>query len=263
MSQELYDLARAVGLEAAEFVRSSRPEGRVDVAATKSSDTDVVTEIDRACERLIRERIFSARPDDGFAGEEGDDIVGTSGVDWVVDPIDGTVNFVHGIPAYAVSIAARRDGTVVAGHVVNIASGEEHGAVRGEGAWRHDGDERRAVVAPQGAAPARGLVATGFHYIPEIRAKQAAAMASFLPQVADVRRIGSAALDLCALAEGHYDAYFEQGLHLWDHAAGALVATESGLVVSGLDGGPDERMVMSAHPAVAEEYFGLVRSCGF
>ncbi|MRJ77700.1 inositol monophosphatase [Aeromicrobium sp. SMF47] len=263
MSQALFDVARRVGLEAADFVRRSRPEGRVDVAATKSSDTDVVTEIDQACERLIRERILAARPDDGFVGEEGDDLAGSSGVDWVVDPIDGTVNFVHGIPAYAVSIAARRDGVVVAGHVVNIASGEEHGAVRGEGAWRHDGDERRPLVATQGVPPARGLVATGFHYVPEIRAKQAAAMGAFLPQVADIRRTGSAALNLCALAEGHYDAYFEQGLHVWDHAAAGLVAVESGLVVTGLDGVPDERMVMAAHPAVAEEYFDLVRSCGF
>jgi len=260
---ELYDLARTIGLEAAAFVRGRRPEGRVDVASTKSSDTDVVTEIDEACERLIRERIFAARPDDGFVGEEGDDVVGTSGVDWVVDPIDGTVNFVHGIPAYAVSIAARRDDVVVAGHVVNIATGEEWGAVLGGGSWRHDGDERRMLTAPVGAPLARAVVATGFHYVPQIRARQAAAMAEFLPQVADIRRTGSAALNLCALAEGQYDAYVEQGLHAWDQAAGGLVATEAGLVVTGLDGVPDERMVMAAHPAVAEEYFAVVRACGF
>lgn len=263
MSRDLFDLAREVGLEAAAFVRHSRPAGRVDVAATKSSATDVVTEIDQACERLIRDRIFKARPDDGFVGEEGDDVAGTSGVDWVVDPIDGTVNFVHDIPSYAVAIAARRDGVVVAGHVVNIASGQEYGAVRGHGAWRQVGDDRQPLVAPTGAPLARGIVATGFHYVPEIRAKQAEAMARFLPQVADIRRTGSAALNLCNLAEGHYDAYFEQGLHLWDQAAAGLVATESGLVVTGLDGEPNERMVMAAHPAIAAEYFDLVRACGF
>ncbi|MCW2771424.1 MAG: inositol monophosphatase [Aeromicrobium sp.] len=263
MTFELLELARHVGLEAAAFVRSTRPAGRVDVSATKSSPTDVVTEIDEACERLIRDRILGARPDDGFVGEEGDDVIGTSGVDWVVDPIDGTVNFVYGIPTYAVSIAARRDGHVVAGHVVNIASGAEWGAVAGEGSWRYDGDARHVLAAPRLDDLAQALVATGFNYVPAIRAKQAAAMAIFIPQVRDIRRIGSAALDLCALAEGQFDAYLEEGLKPWDLAAGGLIAREAGLVVSGLDGEPDERMVMAAHPSVAEEYFALVRACGF
>jgi myo-inositol-1(or 4)-monophosphatase len=263
MSDELYELARAVGLEAAAFVRDSRPDGRVDVADTKSSATDVVTELDRACELLIRDRILTARPGDGFVGEEGDDVAGSSGVDWVVDPIDGTVNFVHGIPAYAVSIAARRDGVVVAGHVVNIATGVEWGAVLGAGAWRHEGDRRRVLQAAAPVPLSQAIVATGFHYVPEIRAGQAAAVTRLLPQIADIRRIGSAALDLCALAEGQYDAYVEQGLHAWDRAAGGLVATESGLVVAGLHGEPDERMVMATHPDVAAEYFDVVRACGF
>lgn len=260
---ELYGLARRVGLEAAAFVRDARPAGRVDVSSTKSSDTDVVTAIDEACERLIRDRILVARPDDGIVGEEGDDVIGTSGVDWVVDPIDGTVNFVYGIPAYAVSIAARRDGEVVAGHVVNIASGVEWGAIAGEGSWRHEGDIRHRLSAPRVERLAHALVATGFNYVPEVRARQAAAMAVFIPQVRDIRRIGSAALDLCGLAEGQFDAYLEEGLKPWDLAAGGLVAREAGLVLSGLDGGPGERMVMAAHPAIAQEYFDLVRACGF
>ncbi|MCW2830306.1 MAG: inositol monophosphatase [Aeromicrobium sp.] len=262
-AEALLELARDVGREAAAFVTASRPTGRVDVAATKSSPTDVVTEIDQACEQLIRERVLAARPDDGFVGEEGDDVIGTSGVDWIVDPIDGTVNFIHGIPAYAVSIGARRDGVVVAGHVVNIATGEEWGAVLGGGSWRYEGDERVRLTAPHAAPLARAVVASGFHYVSSIRAKQAAAMATFLPQVADIRRTGSAALNLCGVAEGHYDMYFEEGLHPWDLAAGGLVATEAGLALAGIDGPPDERMVMVAHPAVAEEYFALVRACGF
>src|SRR5690606_33562707 len=149
--------------------------------------------------------VLAARPDDGFVGEEGADVIGTSGVEWVVDPIDGTVNFIHGIPAYAVSIGVRRAGVVVAGYVVNIATHEEWGAVRGAGAWRYDGDDRRILNAPTGAPLARAVVASGFHYVPQIRARQAAAMAVFLPQVADIRRTGSAALNLCALAEGQYD----------------------------------------------------------
>ncbi|MEV7396200.1 inositol monophosphatase family protein [Aeromicrobium sp. NPDC092404] len=263
MTEQLLSLARAVGSEAAAFVADRRPAGRVDVAATKSSPTDVVTEIDEASERLIRERIFAVRPDDGFVGEEGNDVTGTTGVEWVVDPIDGTVNFVYGIPTYAVSIAARQAGQVVAGYVINIASGVEWGAIRGAGSWRYEGESRRMLAAPRPESVAHALVATGFNYMPEIRTAQAAAMATFLPQVRDIRRIGSAALDLCALAEGQYDAYLEQGLKPWDLAAGGLVAAEAGLVLSGLDGGPDERMVMAAHPAIAEEYFTLVRACGF
>lgn len=263
MSHELLELARSVGLQAAAFVRAARPDGRVDVSSTKSSETDVVTEIDEACERLIRERIFAERPDDGFVGEEGEDVVGTSGVDWVVDPIDGTVNFVYGIATYGVSIAARRDGAVVAGYVVNIATGSEWGAVVGHGAWRYEMDGRRMLSVAPIEKLAHALVATGFNYVPEVRAKQAAAMAAFIPQVRDIRRIGSAALDLCALAEGQYDAYLEEGLKPWDLAAGGLIASEAGLVVSGLDGPPDERMVMAAHPGIAAEYFDLVRACGF
>ncbi|MET0931602.1 MAG: inositol monophosphatase family protein [Aeromicrobium sp.] len=261
--ESLLGLAREIGLEAAAYVRSARPAGRVDVSSTKSSDTDVVTEIDEAAERLIRDRIFAARPDDGFVGEEGDDVVGTSGVDWVVDPIDGTVNFVYGIPTYAVSIAARQDGRVVAGYVVNIASGAEWGAVAGAGSWAYEGGERRLLVAPAVDTVAHALVATGFNYVPAVRAKQAAAMAELIPQVRDIRRIGSAALDLCALAEGQYDAYLEEGLKPWDLAAGGLIAAEAGLVLSGIDGDPGERMVMAAHPAIAQEYFALVRACGF
>ena len=259
----LLALARDVGREAAGFVRQSRPTGRVDVAATKSSSTDAVTEIDRACEELIRERILNRRPDDGFVGEEGHDVPGTSGVEWIVDPIDGTVNFVYGIPAYAVSIAAATGGSVVAGYVVNIPSGEEWAAVRGEGAWRLDGGQRHRLVAPDPPVIAHLLVGTGFHYVPEIRVEQAAAVAKLLPQVRDIRRTGSAALNLCELAAGRLDAFVEQGLKPWDRAAGALIATEAGLVVAGLDGEPDERLVMAAHPAVAKEYFELVRACGF
>jgi myo-inositol-1(or 4)-monophosphatase len=221
VSDELLALAREVGREAADFVRQSRPTGRVEVAATKSSTTDDV------------------------------------------DPIDGTVNFVYGIPAYAVSIAAAIDGTVVAGYVVNVVSGEEWAAVRGEGAWQLDGDRRHRLTAAEPPVLAHLLVGTGFHYVPEIRAEQAAAVARLLPQVRDIRRTGSAALNLCELAAGRLDAFVEQGLNAWDLAAGGLVATEAGLVVQGLDGEPDERLVMAAHPAIAEEYFALVRACGF
>ncbi|KQY59437.1 inositol monophosphatase [Aeromicrobium sp. Root495] len=263
MTLELAVLARDVGREAAAHVRARRPVGRVEVAATKSSPTDVVTEIDRESEDLIRARLLSARPDDGFLGEEGDSVEGTSGVEWVVDPIDGTVNFVYGIPAYAVSIAAVTAQGVVAAHVVNIASGEEWGAVASEGAWRWHDDERVPVVAPVTSQVSHALVGTGFHYTRPIREQQAAAAARLLPHVRDIRRIGSAALDLCGLAEGRLDAYVEQGLKPWDLAAGGLVAREAGIVIEGLGDTPDERLVVAAHPGIAEEYFSLVRACGF
>lgn len=261
-SVDLLLVAEATAREAGVLLVEAQRE-TVEVAETKSSPTDVVTAVDVASEELIRDRILSQRPGDGFVGEEGDDRLGTSGVDWIVDPIDGTVNFIYGIPAYAVSIAARRDGEVVAGHVINIASSSEWGAVLGAGSWRHDGDQRVALSAPAVERLDHALVATGFNYVPEIRAKQAAAMAKFLPCIRDIRRIGSAAIDLCALAEGQYDAYVEEGLQEWDLAAGGLIASESGLTLSGLDGGPDNRLVMAAHPSIAEEYFALVRACGF
>lgn len=260
---ELLDLARRTGLAAAAFVADRRPEGRVEVAATKSSPTDVVTEVDRASEELIRDLLLTERPDDGFVGEEGEDLHGTSGVDWVVDPIDGTVNFVYGIPAYAVSIAAAVEGVAVAGFVVNVVTGEQWGAVRGGGAWRWDEEVPRPVRAPVPPSLDQMLVGTGFSYTRETRAAQAAAVAAMLPAVRDVRRIGSAALDLCSLADGRLDAYVEQGLHPWDLAAGGLVAREAGIELRGLEGPPGVRLVMGAHPYVSQEYFDLVATCGF
>lgn len=261
----LLGVAVDVGVAAAEYVASLRPAGRVDVASTKSSPTDPVTEIDQASETFIRERLLAARPDDGIIGEEGDDHRGSSGIDWLVDPIDGTVNFIYGIPQYAVSLAAVQDATAVAGFVINIATGERWGAARGVGAWRSTGGERERLTTPR---PPEGLahamVATGFNYVPETRARQAAAVAALLPQVRDIRRFGSAALDLCALASGRLDAYVEQGLQPWDLAAGVLIAREAGCDVRGLEGDePDNRLVIAAIPGIAEEFFRAIRDCGF
>ncbi len=261
----LFDLARTVGREAAAYVRAERPVGRVAVAATKSSPTDVVTEIDSACERLIRGRILAARPDDGFVGEEEESVVGTSGTEWIVDPIDGTVNFVYGLPFYAVSIAAAVDGVVQAGYVVNIASGKEFGAALGHGSFSSTAGAPAPapLVLPPSARLDEALVATGFNYVREVRIHQAKAVAAMLPHIRDIRRTGSAALDLCALAAGEFDAYVEQGLKPWDLAAGRLIAEESGIVFSGVNKIPDERLVMAAHPSIAAEFFALVGRCGF
>jgi myo-inositol-1(or 4)-monophosphatase len=257
-SAELLELARAVAAEAAELVRTRRAEG-VSVAATKSSAVDVVTDVDRACEELIRDRVLAARPDDAVLGEEGDDVAGTSGVRWIVDPIDGTVNFLYGIPQYAVSIAAELDGVVVAGVVLDVASRIEYAAARGGGATR-DG----RPIGVRGPAPvAERLVLTGFSYSAERRAIQAAAVARMLPQVRDIRRMGSCALDLCHLAEGAADAYVEEGTELWDHAAAGLIAEEAGAQV-GHEPGAGGRNCVSAAPREGFASFRqLVQASGF
>jgi myo-inositol-1(or 4)-monophosphatase len=219
---------------------------------TKTTITDVVTAADRAVEVLVRQQLLEGHPDDRVLGEEGGEGPQASeptadGVRWIVDPIDGTVNYVYGIPHYAVSIAAEVAGQVVAGVVRNVGTGEEWTAVRGGGAWR-DG---RRLSGPAVPDLPRSLVATGFGYDADRRRHQAAVVAQLLPRVRDVRRFGAASLDLCAVAEGRVDAYFEKGLAIWDRAAGELIATEAGVLVTGLRGaasGP--QMVLAAPLAV-------------
>ncbi len=246
-AKALLDLAVTAARAGAELAARRRVDGLGEVG-TKSTDTDLVTAADRAVEALLVEILLGARPGDRVLGEEG----GAAGVDdgsvrWVVDPIDGTVNYVYGLPAYAVSIAAEVDGVVVAGVVRNAASGQEWTAVRGGGAWR-DG---RRLTASTAASLDRCLVGTGFGYDAARRAHQAAVLASLLPRVRDIRRLGAASIDLCLAAEGRLDAYYEKGLNAWDHAAGGLVATEAGLLVTGLRGAaPGPTLVVAAPPAV-------------
>jgi myo-inositol-1(or 4)-monophosphatase len=227
-NQDLLDLGLDVARAAATLVRERRRE-HVAVADTKTSATDVVTLVDRESETLIRSRLGAARPDDGFLGEEGHDDAGSSGVRWIVDPIDGTVNFLYGLAPYAVSIAAERDGTVVAGVVLDVPTGTEYTAVRGADAEGVTALRDGEPVAVRGETPlSQRLVGTGFSYVPEIRTLQAQAIARLLPVVRDIRRMGSSALDICRVAEGTYDAYVEEGLHAWDHSAAALVAEGAG-----------------------------------
>lgn len=262
---DLAALALDVAREAAALVRDRR-RGDVTVAATKSSAVDIVTEADRASEELIRERLLARRPDDGLLGEEGDDVPSRSGVRWIVDPIDGTVNFLYGLPQYAVSIAAERDGEVVAGVVLNVASGTEYvahladGPARGEGSVTRDGEPIR-VRTPE-AMPLRLLV-TGFNYDAGVRQLQATALARLITGVRDVRRLGSCALDLCHVAEGAVDGYFEEGVNLWDYAAGGLVARLAGArfeVHPGVGGTP---MVVCAPPHGFDDLLHALRAAGF
>lgn len=219
----LRDVAVEVASRAAALVRELSAFG-VEVADTKSSLVDVVTEVDRRSETLVRELLGQARPHDSILGEEEGASPGTSGVRWIVDPVDGTVNLLYGIPDYAVSVAAEVDGVVVAGAVVDVAGDHVYAAARGHGATK-DGAPIRVRPA---AGPGARLVLTGFGYQAEVREHQGACVARLLPMVRDIRRIGSCALDLCRLAEGRADAYVEEGPRVWDWAAGQVIVSEAG-----------------------------------
>ena len=260
-NNELLALALKAAQAATLLVRERR-EGVVEVAATKSTATDVVTQADKDSEELIRSIVLSARPDDGFLGEEGDDIVGSSGVRWIVDPIDGTVNFLYGIGRYAVSIAAESDGEVVAGVVVDVPRGVTFSAVRRDRVVvsMRDGEP---IAAREPVELGHQLVLTGFSYDSAVRARQGKAVATLLPQVRDIRRIGAAALDLCSVAEGTADAYVEEGLNPWDYAAGGLIAEGAGARWRLFDH-PTGRPVMVCTPADSfDEFVALVNTAGF
>ncbi|MFI9642296.1 inositol monophosphatase family protein [Micromonospora sp. NPDC051925] len=249
-SQELLEIAIRVARDAAGTAARMRAAG-VSVAATKSTATDVVTAADRAVERQVLDALRAVRPGDVVLGEEyggaAAGSVGAGGVRWIVDPIDGTVNYLYGLPYCAVSLAAEVDGEVVAGVVRNVATGEEWTATAGGGAWR-DGERLRCSTETD---LGQALVATGFGYDPGRRVHQARVVAELIQHVRDIRRMGAAALDLCLAAEGRVDAYYEKGLAAWDLAAGGLVAAEAGLRVTGLNGqppGPD--LVIAAPPAL-------------
>ncbi|HWS32605.1 MAG TPA: inositol monophosphatase family protein [Actinoplanes sp.] len=245
---ELLAIALPVAREAAATARRMRDEAIGDVE-TKSTDTDVVTAADKAVERQVVAALLAQRPGDGVLGEEfGDSVtVAPGAVRWILDPIDGTVNYLYGLPQYAVSLAAEVDGTVVAGVVINAATGDEWTATRGGGAWRAG----RRLSGSTRTTLDQTLVGTGFGYDARRRAHQGAVLARLITRVRDIRRFGAAALDLCQAAEGSLDAYFEKGLNLWDHAAGGLIATEAGLVVAGLSGAPaGKQMLVAAPPAI-------------
>lgn len=251
----LEKIAVQLAEEAAAVVRSGRVDA-VEVGA-KSTATDLVTDVDRATERWLVERIRSIRPGDGILGEEGGDRGGSTGVRWLLDPIDGTVNFVLGLPQYAVSVAAEVDGQVAAGAVCNPATGEMFRASRGGGAFLGS----RRLVGPRPVPLAKAVIGTGFGYDAAVRGRQAGVLVRLLPAVADVRRLGAAALDLCFVAAGRLDGYFEVGLNLWDYAAGGLIAAEAGCVLSGLRGRPPATdCCAAAGPGLATEFFALLES---
>ncbi|WP_307813445.1 inositol monophosphatase family protein [Streptomyces sp. N35] len=255
--------APAGGRRAGALLRDGRPAD-LAVAATKSSPIDVVTEMDIAAEKLITGLITERRPHDGILGEEGASIEGTSGVRWVVDPLDGTVNYLYGLPTWAVSIAAEQDGESVVGVVAVPMRGETFYAVRGHGAWATGAwaGERRLACRP--APPLdQALVSTGFNYVAKVRARQAEVAGRLIPLLRDIRRGGSAAVDLCDVAAGRLDGYYERGLHPWDLAAGDLIAREAGALSGGRPGErPSNDLTVAATPGVFEPLQALLDEFG-
>jgi myo-inositol-1(or 4)-monophosphatase len=230
---ELLDLAVGLARDAGDAALAGR-RANVVAAGTKSTATDLVTAFDKAAERAIVDGLAAARPDDGIVGEEGTDRPGASGVEWFVDPIDGTTNFVYDVPAWTTSIAAADAGGMLVGVVYAPALGELFAATRGGGATLNGRPIRTSGCTDLPLA----LVGTGFAYDAARRRIQAAILADLLGEVRDIRRLGSAALDLCFVASGRYDAYFETGLMPWDAAAGELIAREAGCRSGDHRGGP-------------------------
>lgn len=258
---ELLDIALTIAHQAGDLARQRRAEG-VEVAASKSSLSDIVTRADREVENFIRDAISAARPSDGFYGEESGGEAGSSGLTWVVDPIDGTVNYFYDIPAYAVSIAVVEGDPdpltwrAVAGAVVNPAGGETFTASAGGGAELNGSRLRVKQDTDLGLA----LVGTGFGYDASMRERQARIVAELIGRVRDVRRFGAASLDLCGVAAGRLDAYFERGLNPWDHAAGALIAREAGATVGGFGGAPaDGDLLVAAEPGLYAQLNPLIQ----
>lgn len=277
----LLELACAVAVAAGQLLVSH--DVRAAVVGTKSSPTDVVTEADQAAEALIRERIAATRPGDRILGEEGGETPGRPGaaggdgdgwegeggkgrVRWIVDPLDGTVNYVYGLPDWAVSVAAEEDGAVVAGAVFVPRRGELFSAALGQGAWLRSGTGPGGTAVPavrlscnRDVPLDQALVATGFGYEAGQRLIQAEVLHGVLPRVRDIRRGGSCAVDLCSVASGSVDAFYERGVNLWDIAAGGLIAAEAGAQITGLQGRPaGPSMTLAAPPPLHGELHDLL-----
>lgn len=258
LTSELLPLALEAARRAGELLRDGRPDD-LGVAATKSSPIDVVTEMDIAAEKLITAFLAERRPDDGFLGEEGASTAGTSGVRWVIDPLDGTVNYLYGLPTWAVSIAAERDGETLVGVVEAPMRRETYRAVLGGGAYAGDRPLRCRPAPPLDQA----LVSTGFNYVATVRTHQADVAQRLIPRLRDIRRSGSAAVDLCDVAAGRLDGYYERGLHAWDLAAGDLIAREAGALTGGRPGEPaNGDLTVAATPGVFEPLQALLEEFG-
>lgn len=251
---ELLAVARPIAVEVGEKLLASF-EGDGPTVDHKSTETDLVTDLDLWSETVITERLLAARPQDTVMGEEGASVEGSSDVTWWVDPIDGTVNFVHGMPGFNISIAAVVDDRPVAGVVVSPLHHDVFEAHIGGGAFRNG----QAIRCAQPTSLARSVIGTGFSYEAPRRRRQAEILAEMIGDIADIRRMGGSAVDLCSVACGRLDGYWEVGLHRWDHSAGELIAREAGARVEGLDGGvPNEEIVVAAPPEIFDDLMTIL-----
>jgi fructose-1,6-bisphosphatase/inositol monophosphatase family enzyme len=250
----LADLAGRVATDVGREIARRRAAGIARVA-TKTSPTDMVTEFDGAAELMILAALGAARPDDGFVGEEGAARPGSSGVSWLIDPIDGTTNFLYDLPGWGVSIAACTEAGPIAGAVFVPTTDELFSAALDHGAFLNG----QPIRCRESTDVATALVGTGFAYQPATRAEQGLFVAALLPRVRDIRRYGAAAVDLCSVAAGRLDVYVEEGLNPWDLAAGEVIAREAGATVTDLDGGPvHPGSVLVCSPALHEPFLELL-----
>lgn len=247
---ELRDLAASVAEIVGREVGLRRV--RIGSVTTKSASGDVVTDIDTWSEEAVVQRISAVRPDDGFLGEEGTSTAGRTGIRWVIDPVDGTTNLLYDLPGYSVSIAAEVAGTAVAGAVYDPIRDELFAAATGEGATRN----RIPIGVTDKTDLSTSLIGTGFSYLPENRVRQAQQLCTIIPEVRDIRRFGGAAIDLCSVACGRFDGWYERGLSPWDSAAGALIAIEAGAVVT------DGDLTIAAAPGIDDALRELLERVG-
>jgi myo-inositol-1(or 4)-monophosphatase len=256
---QLLDAAVAAARLGGELLHERFHNGELRGVASKSTPTDLVSEADLASEHAIRELLAELRPHDGFIGEEGDEDLGASGLRWVVDPLDGTVNFLFAIPQWCVSVAVKQDEQTLAGAIYDPCREELFTAVRGQPAQLHDGQRERALSGPPSRELSKAMLATGFAYDARVRAAQGRVIEQVLPRVRDIRRFGSAALDLAWTAAGRYDAYFERSVKQWDIAAGVLMCEAVGLEVRELPARQDLPWgILVTPPALCEPLLELV-----
>ena len=252
--RELLDVAEQLARRAGDMALHGRKSGNVS-ATTKSSPTDMVTQYDKASEEMITQGLAQLRPDDAIIGEEGANTHGTSGITWHIDPIDGTSNFYFDIPMWAVSIGAVDEHGPLVGVVYAPALGEMFTGIRGEGAWLNG----TPIGVRQNDNLADALVCTGFSYRVHERGEHAARVAHMITHIRDIRRFGAAAIDLCFVACGRYDAYFEEHLHSWDLVAGHVIATEAGALVTNYEGhSVTPAQVLAAQPGIQQELISLI-----
>ena len=255
----LADLAWRAAMEAGTFLHTQRPD---DLGVgTKSSPTDVVTSMDVAAERLLKERLLGERPHDGLLGEEGTLQDSQTGMRWVVDPLDGTVNYLYGIPLWGVSVAVEdlHQGGSVLGVIVTPESGEGFIGIRGRGAWRVVGDVAEPLNVRTCESLSQAMVSTGFAYDAMLRRSQGRVLGGLIETVRDIRRTGCAVVDFTWLARGRTDAYFERGLNPWDVAAGLVIAQEAGAVITEIPMPDGPATMVAAVPEIADDLVRLLR----